>query len=67
MTINETKAVIDNIVTNGNGDHKLVVKIKGSGFGPSPAEPVKGIFEGFDWDSGRVIIYTESPLYPERH
>jgi hypothetical protein len=30
--------------------------------GGTPAVPVKSVFSGFDWDSGRLIIYPETDM-----
>lgn len=47
-------------------DPEIVVKVKlpYSTVGGQPTVPVKSMHMGFDWDSGKFIIYPEEELTP---
>lgn len=41
----------------------VVVSVHSPGsMGPSPAAKIRGLYAGFDWDNGRVLIQTEPAL-----
>ncbi|ATH91703.1 hypothetical protein [Bacillus glycinifermentans] len=41
-----------------NDDLTLTVVTKGSSAGALPQVPVKSVTQGFDWESGRLLIRT---------
>lgn len=47
-----------------NSDYDVVVKISrpGNVIGAVPISSVKGVYQGFDWDTGKIIITTEDIL-----
>ena len=62
MKLSEALPLLERIRARG-GDPELVVTVQSEGgLGGTPAVPVTGIHAGIDWDSGRVLISTASPL-----
>jgi len=45
-----------------NADLELVIKLDEPSQGPSATSKVKGFSQGFDWNSGKLIISTEDNL-----
>jgi len=66
--IKQLSQIMD-IHKNINGLGRLEVYIKTKDqlhmWGGTSCEPVKGIYNGFDWDSGKLIIYCEKELTEE--
>jgi hypothetical protein len=51
------------VALQGNRDWKLVVKVFRPGtVGGTPCVEVKGLDVGFDWDNGKVMIESDTPL-----
>ena len=47
-------------------DDDIVIETKDYSIGATSASDIGDIFTGFDWDTGRVIIYPKEPLIKER-
>jgi hypothetical protein len=51
----------------GVADNRLVVVVLNSGFPATPCVEVKDVGFGFDWDAGKIMLYTEpSVMRPSR-
>lgn len=64
MDINQSIQVLNSVITHQpNRDWKLFVKVLNPGtVGGTPCVAVKGLNAGFDWDAGRILIETDTPL-----
>jgi rubrerythrin len=65
MKLSELKQVIELYKSHTPEwkDEELVVVVKTSGsVGGTPSVKVKSLHSGFDWDSGKLMIYTEEPV-----
>jgi hypothetical protein len=47
---------------NTDYDIRIVVKMPFDTIGGTPSVPVKSAYFGFDWDSGKFLIYPEENL-----
>lgn len=65
MTLIELKELVDKTLqyNPGNKDLEVVVVTNDSSIGGSACTKLKAIGEGFDWESGRLNLYTEKDLY----
>ena len=61
MRVSELRELLENV----NDDDEIFVEVKRSSpaIGPTSAVSVKDVTIGFDWDSGRILIGTEAPIY----
>lgn len=51
------------LLTNPNlCEQELEIKVNGNTFGPAPAVVCNGIYPGFDWDQGRLLLLAEEPI-----
>ena len=64
MKLHEFRRLIDLIDNHtSHDDYEVVVKLKSNGtIGGSTTSPVKNVIQGFDFDSGKIIITTEDIL-----
>lgn len=64
MKLHEFRRLIDFIDNHtSHDDYEVVVKFKNNGtIGGSTTSPVKNVIQGFDFDSGKIIITTEDIL-----
>jgi len=64
MKLRDFKRRIDAYVDSlqEHQDPNVVVAISGSGIGGTPCVNIRSISMGFDWDSGKIIVYTEGKL-----
>ena len=62
MKVSELRDKLDIFIDHGHGDDEVVIHCKEVSMGPHAAESLKGVWVGFDWDQGRVLIEPESPL-----
>lgn len=65
MKLHEFRLLIDTIDNNtAHDDYDVVVKISkpGTVIGAVPTSSVKSVYQGFDWDTGKIIITTEDIL-----
>ena len=64
-TVSELKSFIDNIAENHKRELESTVEIvivsQGS-IGGTPTVKIKDIACGFDWDNGKLLIFTEEPV-----
>lgn len=60
MTLNEVTRRLESIQWQSENDLSVeIVVVDHSVVGPSPTVHIKAIGVGFDWDSGKVLIFTE--------
>lgn len=64
MEINESIQCLNSVITHQpNRDWNLFVKVFNPGtVGGTPCVAVKSLNAGFDWDAGRILIETDTPL-----
>ena len=61
MQVKELKSLLQ--IPKLSDDLELAVVVKQSGsIGPSASVAVKYMSVGFDWDMGKILIYTEEPV-----
>ena len=61
MKLSDLKYLMDHY--NGHYDLEVVVCVERAGaIGATPAVSVKSANLGFDWDQGRLVLYTETAL-----
>ena len=44
------------------GKCNVVIPVMGAGLGRSPCVEISGVYQGFDWNSGRLFIYPVTKL-----
>jgi hypothetical protein len=67
MKLSELKQFVDRqLEFNGREDPEVVIRIKMpyTTVGASPTVKVKTVQMGFDWDSGKFMLYPEEDLTP---
>jgi hypothetical protein len=62
MTLNELKKIIDAYCQHGRGDSTVVVELDQVSIGPTAVTKITDIYEGLDWDMGKIIITSETPI-----
>lgn len=62
MTLNELKKSVDAYCERGRGDWKVVVELSQISIGGIASTEIAQIYEGFDWDFGKVIINTSDSI-----
>ena len=64
MNLHQFRLIIDNIDDNTvHNDYDVAVKLCSKGtIGGTPVSSVKNVYQGFDWDTGKIIITTEDRL-----
>jgi hypothetical protein len=64
MKLNELLAKLTEVrrITPSYDDPDIVVVVAERTFPSTPSVAVKGIHQGFDWDNGKLLIYTEVPV-----
>jgi len=60
MTVKELREELNN--PGFKDDDEVVIVIKEPSMGATPSTNITGTFHGFDWDAGKVLIYTEDNL-----
>jgi hypothetical protein len=65
MTLIELKRLVDSLLENKHENLDVVVSTEDSSIGPSACSEVVGMFEGFDWESGRLNIVCKDRLIKE--
>jgi hypothetical protein len=48
-------------------DDEIVVRLKQPGAGPIPSTKVTSVSHGSDWDNGKILITTETPVVTQEH
>ena len=63
-TVYDLKNMVDHFVNSGLGESSIGIVVKESGIvlGPTPTVGIQWVTNGFDWDSGRILIQPETPL-----
>lgn len=56
MKVSELRDKLDIFIDHGHSDDEVVIHCKEVSMGPHAAESLKGVWVGFDWDQGRVLI-----------
>lgn len=66
VTVDAAWEALSALRADGRGDWILAVRYDPGRdtMGPLPAKPVTGLFNGFDWDDGKVLLTTATPLGP---
>lgn len=62
MTLEELNEKVNNLIKNGYGNQTVVIRVQNPSIGPSTKCNIKGLFPGFDWDSGTIFIEPENEL-----
>lgn len=67
MNLHEFRLIIDRIDdSTAHNDYDVVIKLSNGGtIGGTPVSSVRNIYQGFDWDSGKIIITTKDRLYKQ--
>lgn len=61
MKLSELKVLIDRWIER-DPDAELHIKVFRESVGQTATVKVKGFYQGFDWDQGRILIYPETDL-----
>jgi len=59
MTVKELRDILNNMEEHYDNNRVCVRILKRGVMGGSPCVNVRAINNGFDWDSGKCIIYTD--------
>lgn len=64
LTVNELRALLDQISAAGHGNDKIAIPYNPGGgtIGSKPAVSITGSSNGFDWDHGKVFLHTSKEL-----
>lgn len=62
MNVKELRDILNNMDEHYDNSVVCVRVTKRGSMGSTPSTKVKSIVNGFDWDSGKCIIYTESDI-----
>lgn len=62
MKLKQFKEMIDAFVAYGDGEDTVCVVLSEPTLGPSSTSLVKTVMCGFDWDTGKFMIYCEDKL-----
>jgi len=69
MNLIELKRILDDMLTAYPGEQtenlRMVVCTEDSSVGPSASSEVIFVGQGFDWESGRINIFTKDKLIKE--
>ena len=44
------------------GQNNVVIPVQGGGFGSTPCVEVSGVYQGIDWDRGKLFLYPVNKL-----
>lgn len=61
--------LIDKLVeiqNSANRELSVVVRTYDYSIGPSSTNPIENVYAGFDWNNGKVIIYTKDKLIKQK-
>lgn len=61
MNASELKNRLDMYI-NGHENDEVIIHCRESSIGISAGEPVSGIYSGFNWNAGRLLIEPEKAL-----
>lgn len=62
MNASELKDKLDMYISHGHENDEVIIHCREASMGISAGEPVSGIYSGFDWDAGRLLIEPEKAL-----
>jgi hypothetical protein len=55
------------LIAHMSDEDEVVVTLKQSGVGGTPCTPVSTVGDGFDWDNGKILLTTETPVVTQEH
>lgn len=69
FTLKDLQENVNDVVSHLQGekpeDIQVVISLKEPSIGTSAASPLSMAYKGFDWDSGRYILYAKDELIRE--